>query len=165
MFKRPNPFPTRRLLDHDANATAASSAPPQSAADASGPAVPGTAATPHAANDGRWPATAADERNDEHGNVRTAVALHESTDAAARPTATTAAAATLAGRWPLDASATVATTAPSSAATTSATAGWSPAGCSPAVRQPAAAAAERSAPAMYPARMPEPGDCQFRLGG
>lgn len=57
------------------------------------------------------------------------------------------------GSWPSDAAA-------------AATVGWShepSPGCSSALRQPTAA--ERHSPAMYPARMSEPGDRQFRLGG
>lgn len=57
------------------------------------------------------------------------------------------------GSWPPDAATATAT-------------GWThepPPGCSTTVRQPTAA--ERNSPAMYPSRLSEPGDRQFRLGG
>lgn len=160
--------------DHDANATASSTS--QSTTDASGPSSTSAATPPHAdESDGRpataaaandCPAAAADgnvaatattnaakppyqckhERNDEHGHDTTAITLHESTDVTQSATRTTA------PSWPSDAAA---------AAT-----GWShepPPGCPSTVRQPSAA--ERHSPAMYPPRMSEPGDRQFRLGG
>lgn len=166
--------------DHDANATASSTS--QSTTDASGPSSTSAATPPHAdesdgssrpataandgpaaaAADGNVAATAAatttnaakppyqckHERNDEHGHDTTAITLHESTDVTQSATRTTAPSAS----WSSDAAA---------AAT-----GWShepPPGCPSSVRQPSAA--ERHSPAMYPARMSEPGDRQFRLGG
>lgn len=165
--------------DHDANATASSTS--QSTTDASGPSSTSAATPPHAdesdgssrpataandgpaaaAADGNVAATAATttnaakppyqckhERNDEHGHDTTAITLHESTDVTQSATRTTAPSAS----WSSDAAA---------AAT-----GWShepPPGCPSSVRQPSAA--ERHSPAMYPARMSEPGDRQFRLGG
>lgn len=165
--------------DHDANATASSTS--QSTTDASGPSSTSAATPPHAdesdgssrpataANDG--PTAAADgnvaataatttnaakppyqckhERNDEHGHDTTAITLHESTDVTQSATRTTAPSAS----WSSDAAAAAAT-------------GWShepPPSCPSSVRQPSAA--ERHSPAMYPARMSEPGDRQFRLGG
>lgn len=161
--------------DHDANATASSTS--QSTTDAPGPSSTSAAIPPHAdepdvrpaaaANDG--PATAdgnvtatatttnaakppyqcKHERNDEYGHDTTAIALHESTDVTQSATRTTAPS----GSWPPDAAAATAT-------------GWThepPPGCSTTVRQPSAA--ERNSPAMYPSRLSEPGDRQFRLGG
>lgn len=163
--------------DHDANATASSTS--QSTTDAPWPSSTSAATPPHAdeldgrpaaaaaANDG--PATAdgnatttatttnaakppyqcKHERNDEYGYDTTAIALHESTDVTQSATRTTAPS----GSWPPDAAAATAT-------------GWThepPPGCSTTVRQPTAA--ERNSPAMYPSRLSEPGDRQFRLGG
>lgn len=165
--------------DHDANATASSTS--QSTTDASGPSSTSAATPPHAdeSDDSSRPATAANdgptaaadgnvaataatttnaakppyqckhERNDEHGHDTTAITLHESTDVTQSATRTTAPSAS----WSSDAAAAAAT-------------GWShepPPGCPSSVRQPSAA--ERHSPAMYPARMSEPGDRQFRLGG
>lgn len=160
--------------DHDANATASSTS--QSTTDAPGPSSTSAATPPHAdepdgrpaaaandgpaAADGNATATATTnaakppyqckhERNDEYGHDTTAIALHESTDVTQSATRTTAPS----GSWPPDAAATAAT-------------GWThepPPGCSSTVRQPTAA--ERNSPAMYPSRLSEPGDRQFRLGG
>lgn len=164
--------------DHDANATTSSTS--QSTTDASGPSSTSATSPPHAdepndrpaatANDGptaaattatadgnvaattnaaKPPYQCKHERNDEHGHDTTAITLHESTDVTQSATRTTAPSAS----WSSDAAAAAA-------------AGWThepPPGCSSTVRQPTAA--ERHSPAMYPARLSEPGDRQFRLGG